>query len=68
LNSEAFGLGSLVASWGMPPSLALDVLGKAAQKMPNYDRRRPWRQKELDRKVTDAFTAGLRSPRAVRHG
>jgi hypothetical protein len=57
LNSEAFGLARLVVGWGMPPSLALDVLQKAAQKMPSYDRRRPWRQRELDRKVTDAFAA-----------
>jgi len=68
LNSEAFGLARLVVGWGMPPSLALDVLQKAAQKMPSYDRRRPWRQRELDRKVTDAFAAGLRSPREARHG
>jgi hypothetical protein len=68
LNREAFGLASLVAGWGMPPKLALDVLHKAAQKMPSHDRRRPWRPKELDRKVTDAFAAGLRSPRVVRHG
>jgi hypothetical protein len=68
LNSEAFGLARLVAGGGMPPRLALDVLQKAAQKMPSYDRRRPWRQKELDRKVTDAFAAGLRSPREVRRG
>lgn len=63
LNKEAFALATLVAAWGMPPGLALDALHKAAGKMPIYDRRRPWRQKELDRKVTDAFAAGLRHPR-----
>jgi hypothetical protein len=68
LNSEAFGLARLVGDRGMPPGLALDVLHKAAQMMPSYNRHRPWRQKELDRKVTDAFAAGLRSPLEARHG
>jgi hypothetical protein len=68
LNKEAFGLASLVGAWGMPPALALDVLHKAAQKMPSHDRRRPWRQRELDRKIKDAFTAGLRHPREARSG
>ena len=64
LNKESFGLATLVAAWGMPPRLALDALQKAASKMPTYDRRRPWRQKEIERKITDGFAAGLRRPRA----
>jgi hypothetical protein len=68
LNKQAFGLAILVAAWGMPPGLALDVLHKAAARMPSHDHRRPWRQKELDRKITDAFTAGLRHPREMRRG
>jgi Bifunctional DNA primase/polymerase, N-terminal len=68
LNKEAFGLATLVGAWGMPPALALEALHKAAGKMPSHDRRRPWRQKELDRKVTDAFAAGLRHPRERRNG
>jgi hypothetical protein len=68
LNREAFGLASLVGGYGMPPALALAALDSAVRKMPSYDRRRPWRQKELHRKVTDAFAAGLRRPRQVSHG
>jgi hypothetical protein len=68
LNGEAFGLATLVAGWGMPPDLALNVLHRAAQKMPSYERHRPWRAKVLERKMTDAFAAGLRSPRKARHG
>jgi hypothetical protein len=60
LNGEAFGLAILVTTRAMPAGLALDVLQRAALKMPNYTRRRPWRHKELDRKVKDAFTAPLR--------
>jgi putative DNA primase/helicase len=67
LNREAFGLATLVGGWGMPPALALDVLRKAAFRMPSFDRRRPWRPKELERKISDAFTAGLRHPRENRH-
>jgi putative DNA primase/helicase len=63
LNDEAFGLGTLVECWGMPSKLALECLNEAAALMSNCDHRRPWRQKELDRKVTAAFAAGLRHPR-----
>ncbi len=68
LNKEAFALATLVAGWGMPPKAALDVLQAAADKMPSHDRRRPWRQKEIERKITDAFAAGLRHPREKRRG
>jgi hypothetical protein len=50
------------------PALALEALRKAAGKMPSHDQRRPWRQKELERKVTDAFADGLRHPRERRYG
>ena len=68
LNGEAFGIGTLVAGEGMPPALAIQILQRAAENMPNYDRRRPWTPKELQRKVIDAFTAGLRHPKERRHG
>jgi putative DNA primase/helicase len=68
LNKEAFAIGSLVAGHGMPPGLALDVLMAAANRMPTFDVRRPWRQWELDRKVIDSFAAGLRHPREARRG
>jgi putative DNA primase/helicase len=68
LNSEAYCLGTLVAGEGMPPALAIQVLERAAADMPNYDRSRPWTAKDLQRKVTDAFTAGLRHPKERRHG
>jgi Bifunctional DNA primase/polymerase, N-terminal len=68
LNREAFGLGRLVGTWGMPPGLALDTLRLAAARMPSFDWRRPWRPKDIERKITDAFTAGLRHPRERRHG
>jgi hypothetical protein len=68
LNAESFSLGTLVASGGLPPHTALALLNAAAERMPTYDRLRPWRAKDLERKVADAFTAGLRNPRAARHG
>jgi putative DNA primase/helicase len=68
LNREAYGLGRLVGSWGMPPRLALETLQLAAARMPSFDRRRPWRPKEFERKISASFTAGLRQPRERRHG
>jgi putative DNA primase/helicase len=68
LNSEAFGLGTLVGGWEIPPALALEVLRRAAARMTSYDRRRPWRLKELERKISGAFTAGLCHPRERCHG
>jgi len=60
LNNAAFALGGLIASRGMPADAALELLQLAASKMPIYDTSRPWRQKELDRKIRDALTDGLR--------
>ena len=70
LYREAYGLGQLVGEWRMPPALALDVLRSAADNMPFYDPGRPWLPKELERKINDRFTAGLRQPRPkeARHG
>ena len=68
LSGESFALAQLVGAWGMPPGLALDVLHRAAAKMPNHDHRRPWRQREIDHKIRDRFTAGLRHPREARRG
>jgi hypothetical protein len=54
----------------MPAKLALDCLHDAAAHMASCDHRRPWRHKELVRKVNDAFAAGLCHPRPKerRHG
>jgi hypothetical protein len=68
LNREAFGLGRLVGTCGMPPSLALEALQLAAARMPSFDRRRPWRPKEIERKIGAAFTAALRQPPERHHG
>ena len=68
LSGESFALAQLVGACGMPPGLALDVLHRAAAKMPNHDHRRPWRQREIDHKIRDRFTAGLRHPREARRG
>ena len=68
LNREAFRLAILVNAAGMPAGLVLEVLHLAASKMPSYDPKRPWGQKELTRKITDAFTAGLRRARVGYHG
>jgi putative DNA primase/helicase len=68
LNAEAFSLGTLVASGGVLPQTALALLKAAAERMPTYDRRRPWRAKEVEQKMANAFTAGLQNPRTARHG
>jgi hypothetical protein len=67
LNREAFSIGQLVAGNVIPAALGLDSLQWAARQMASTDSRRPWRPADLERKVRDAFTAGLREPR-VAHG
>ncbi|HEY2112279.1 MAG TPA: bifunctional DNA primase/polymerase [Dongiaceae bacterium] len=67
-NRAAFSLGQLVEGHGLPSSYAIDVLRLAASKMPCYDARRPWHAKELERKIANAFVAGMRQPREVRRG
>lgn len=65
LNTECYSVGRLVGGAVIPASLALDALLWAAGRMPSHDARRPWRARELDRKVRDAFTDGLRQPRGI---
>jgi Bifunctional DNA primase/polymerase, N-terminal len=68
LNGEAFSIGTLAGAGSIPPELARRALIFAAQRIRDYDARRPWRAIEIERKINHAFDAGLRQPRAVCHG
>jgi hypothetical protein len=63
LNREAFGIGQLVGAGVLPAPLALESLRCAATKMRSFDPRRPWRARDLERMVRDAFTDGMAKPR-----
>jgi putative DNA primase/helicase len=65
LNAEVFSIGTLVGA--IPESFARRALLWAADQIPNFDQRRPWRAPELQRKVNSAFDAGMRHPRAGRN-
>ena len=69
LNGEAFAIGTLAGAGGIPGDFARRALIWAARRIPDYDRRRPWRGDEIERKVARAFAAGLAHPRQeARHG
>jgi hypothetical protein len=68
LNSECFAIGTLAGADGIPADIALSWLLKAANDMCDYDHRRPWRSRQIERKVEHAFADGLRRPREVRNG
>jgi hypothetical protein len=68
LNSEAYGLGQLVAAGELPADVALAELDWCASKVRALDPRRPWRPGEVAKIVREAFLDGLREPRRRRHG
>ena len=68
LNREAFAIGGLVAGGVIPAALGLEALTWAARQMPSLDANRPWRPRELERQVRDAFLDGQAHPRTVSHG
>jgi hypothetical protein len=61
-----FNIAGLVDGYGMPAALALDELERAAIAQPR-NKPRP-SHKDILKTVRDAFDAGLRHPREVRHG
>ena len=66
INGQSFAIGTLAGAGGIPSDFARRVLIWAAGKVPDFDPRRPWRPGELEEKVSRAFDAGLRQPRALR--
>jgi hypothetical protein len=68
INDEAFAIGTLCGADLAPADIALGELLKAAHDVPDYDLRRRWRWRELQRQVERAFADGLRQPRRGRHG
>ena len=68
LNRECFAIGQLAGGGVIAPSTALDGLLWAGRRVPSHDPRRPWRAVDIERKVKDAFTDGLREPRTVPDG
>jgi len=67
LNGEAFAIGILAGAGGIPADFARRVLVWAAEQVPSYDLRRPWRPGEARQKVERAFGHGLRHPRSGGH-
>jgi hypothetical protein len=67
LTREVFSIGTLAGAGGIPTDFARDVLHWAAQKIPSYDPKRPWRANEIRSKVDRAFAAGMHRPRGARH-
>jgi hypothetical protein len=68
LNAECLAVGTLAAIDRVNVAEALATLLDAARHMPDYDRNRPWRERDIDRKVRHAFADGLRKPRGISHG
>jgi Bifunctional DNA primase/polymerase, N-terminal len=67
LNSECFAIGTFAGAGGIPESFARRALQVAASRIKDHDTRRPWRARELERKVDQAFCDGLSHPRETRH-
>ena len=68
LNREVYRLGRLVSGGAISASLALEGAQWAARSMHSFDWRRPWLTVEIERKVANAFAAGLRNPGMVFDG
>lgn len=68
LNNEAFAIGTLAGAGAVSRDFAYRALLWAAQRMPSYDARRPWRPQQLETTARRAFADGCRHPRRRRHG
>lgn len=68
VNAEAFAIGTLTGAGAIPRDFAYRALLWAAAQMPSYDPLRPWRTREIEDKVRQAFEDGCRHPREGRHG
>jgi Bifunctional DNA primase/polymerase, N-terminal len=68
INNEVFSIGTLAGAGGIPEGFARRALQAAASRVKDHDTRRPWRARELARKVDQAFCDGLSQPREARHG
>jgi hypothetical protein len=66
LNAECFAIGTLAAAGAISADFARRVLIWTAHRVPDFDRARPWRAGELQRKVERAFADGVRHPREAR--
>ena len=66
LNSQCFSIGTLAGANVIPESFAQRALLWAAKQVTDYDRHRPWRAPDLEKKVARAFDAGMRHPREAR--
>jgi hypothetical protein len=69
LNSECFSIGTLAGAGGVPQDWAQRMLLRAALDMPSYNSHDRWRPREIESRVKNAFSDGMRQPREVRrHG
>jgi hypothetical protein len=68
INDQCFSIGTLCGADLAPADIALGELLRAARDVPDFDPRRRWRWRELQRQVERAFADGLRRPRGTWHG
>jgi putative DNA primase/helicase len=66
LNAECFSIGTLAGADMIPVMFAHRALLWAAQQVADYDRHRPWRASDLEKKVARAFESGTRHRREAR--
>jgi hypothetical protein len=63
LVREAFSIGTLAGSGGIPTDFAYRALLDAGSGMVSYDPQHPWTAKEIERVVDGCFAAGVLRPR-----
>jgi Bifunctional DNA primase/polymerase, N-terminal len=63
VRNESIAIGTLAGAGAIPAGFARDALLWAASRMPSYDPRRPWRQRDIERQVNESFDYGLARPR-----
>jgi bifunctional DNA primase/polymerase-like protein len=66
LHREAFSIGTLAGAGAIPADFARRVLIHTAYRIRDHDPLRPWRSRELEKKINRSCDEGLRHPREVR--
>jgi hypothetical protein len=68
LTGEAYSIGRLAGAGAVPEGWARRKLLSAASRIPDYDTKRKWKAKDIEKRVNNAFDRGMRKPREVRYG
>ena len=66
LNGEAWSIGRIAGADGLPVEFTLKVLLNVAHRIDSYDPKRPWRNEQIEARVTRAFYDGVSNPGRVR--